>query len=455
MRGGSARLAGEGGTRFRVFSQSPFGKPDAVPETIEVSPPPGTIGAGPADERMYFVRPLGKSYPYGINIGPLGTPWLSMPPWTGAIAPPVEPGPDGHFDHLEVGTPEFEGAHLFGIIRFVMDVWERHLGRPVRWHFGRDFERLQISVLPDWDNGQIGYGYLEMGTRRDRVTGVAKPYALNFDVVAHEVGHGLVYSEIGLPALDEGGEYFGLHEAVADWVALISALHFPSVVRSILRQTRGNLYTFNEFNRFAEFSENEQIRVASNYLTLGDFERGWSDEHVLSQPLSGALFDIFVDMFHEALVETGVIDRGLEDLADVMLDAPEREPEMQAEFDRAYARDPLGFVFAIEETRDLLADLMVATWSRVAPGGLSYQEFADAMLAADMEITGGRLNEILISNYRWRRIGEVRAGPRVREPGEKSHIFSARSAVPEYQNAFRRMSYRERHAIARGGGLPL
>src|SRR5438874_8401346 len=33
-------------------------------------------------------------------------------------------------------------------------------------------------------------------------------------------------------------------------------------------------------NRFAEFSPNSQIRLASNYLKLSDFEQGWSDEHV-------------------------------------------------------------------------------------------------------------------------------------------------------------------------------
>jgi len=299
---------------------------------------------------MFFVRPIGKRHPYGINIGPLGTPWLSMPPWTGPIARPVEPSAEGHFDHLAVGTDAFEAAHLFGVTRFVMDVWERYLGHPIRWHFERDFDRLAISTLPGWDNGQIGYGYLEMGTRRSR-DGEIKPYALNFDVVAHELGHGLIYSEIGLPTLGEGGEYFGLHEAVADWVALTSALHFPSLVQSVLNETSGNLYTYNEFNRFAEFAPNEQIRVASNYLTLADFEHGWTDEHVLSQPLSGALFDIFVDIFHEALVEIGAIDRGLEDLADITQNRPDLEPQLQAEFDAAYARDPEPFVFAMENAR--------------------------------------------------------------------------------------------------------
>jgi hypothetical protein len=442
------------GTRFRVFPQPPFGRPDAVPETIEVSAPPGGIGAGPSDDRMFFVRPIGKRYPYGVHTGPLGTPFLTLPPWTGPIAPPVEPGPDGHFDHFEVGTPEFEAAHLFGVTRFVMDVWERYLGHPIRWHFERDFPRLQLSILPEWDNGQIGYGYLEVGSAQRR-DGKILPFALNFDVIAHEVGHGIIYSEVGLPALDaESGEYFGFHEAAADWVAMIAALHFPSVVHDLLEETSGNLYTNNEFNRFSEFSANEQIRVASNYMKLSDFEDGWRDEHKLSEPLSGALFDIFVDMFHEILVETGAIDRSLEDLSDITLNRPELENQMQAEFDGAYARNREGFAFALIEARDLMGEILVDSWRTLSPDSLHFAGFADRMIAADKSITGGRLNSILVTNFWWRDIGLVTSGPRLGPPKSTSHAFSARIAVPTPELSIRRLSYRERHKLARNGTKP-
>src|SRR4051812_15076895 len=384
MPGGKAASA-TSGTRFRVFPQPPFADPGIAPETIEVSSPAGSIGAGPADDRMYFVRPLGKRYPYGVNIGPLGTPWLFMPPWQGPIAPPVEPGPEGHFDHLQPGTDEFEAAHLFGVTRFVMDVWERYLGRPIQWHFARHFDHLELSILPGWDNAQMGYGYLEAGSIRRR-DGQELPFALNFDVIAHELGHAIIYSEVGMPNLEaESGEYFGFHEAAADWVALITALHFPSVVDRLLKASSGNLYTYNEFNRFSEFSKNEQIRVSSNYLKLSDFSRGWTDEHELSRPLTGALFDLFVDIFHETLVEIGAIDRDLEDLADITLNRPQYEPELQSEFDRAYASDHASFVFALEEARDLLGEMLVAAWKRLPPDDLSYAQFGDTLLGADEE----------------------------------------------------------------------
>src|SRR6185369_15108253 len=101
--------------------------------------------------------------------------------------------------------------------------------------------------------------------------------------------------------------------------------------------------------------------------------------------------------------------------------------------------------------RDLMSELFVAAWRLIAPGDLSYLDFADAMLAADAGLTGGRLNSLLINNFRWRDIGEVRAGPRLRPPGRRSHSHSARSVLPQYQEAFHKMGYRERHMLVRQG----
>ena len=62
MRGGGRATGSTGGTRFRVFPQPPFADPSALPEIIEVSSPAGSIGPGPADERMYFVDLPGYGY---------------------------------------------------------------------------------------------------------------------------------------------------------------------------------------------------------------------------------------------------------------------------------------------------------------------------------------------------------------------------------------------------------
>ncbi|HVG81309.1 MAG TPA: hypothetical protein VNB28_03405, partial [Methylomirabilota bacterium] len=147
------------GTRFRIFPQAPFLHPELLPEIVAVSKPPGSIGPGPADDRIYVIDPIGKGAPYGL-MPELGPTVLYLPPWSGAIRPPALPGPDGHFDHLPVGTPDFALAHLYGTTRFVMDVWERYLGGTIPWHFQRHFRRLEITILPTLDNARAGYGYM-------------------------------------------------------------------------------------------------------------------------------------------------------------------------------------------------------------------------------------------------------------------------------------------------------
>src|ERR671918_156516 len=231
----------------------------------------------------------------------------TSPPWRGPIAPPVLPDRAGHFDYLEPGVPGFEAAHVFGCIRFALDVWEGYFGRPVPWHFRHEFDRLEIVLLPGFGNAHTGLGYLEVGSYFTP-TGEAVPFSLNFDIIAHEVGHLIIYSEIGQPTdLSAVGEYYGFHESAADLVAIIAATHFDSVVDGLLANTRGNLYVLNRLNRIGEVSANSQIRLASNSVRLAAFANGWRGEHELSLPLTGAAFDILVDVFHEHLLERGAI----------------------------------------------------------------------------------------------------------------------------------------------------
>ena len=62
--------------------------------------------------------------------------------FTGPANAPILPGPDGHFDHFEVGTRGFNAAHMYGTLRFVLDIWESYFERKVEWHFSKHFARL-------------------------------------------------------------------------------------------------------------------------------------------------------------------------------------------------------------------------------------------------------------------------------------------------------------------------
>jgi hypothetical protein len=436
------------GTRFRLFPQAPFLAPDREPVQVIVNSRPGTIGPGPSDDRLYVIKPIGKQHPYGVLIGPYGTPYLSLPPWRGPIETPAMPDPCGHFDYIPVGTVQFAQAHVFGVVRFVLNVWETYFGRRIGWHFASDLRRLEVVILPTLENARMGYGYLEVGSVRNE-NGFIADFSLNFDVIAHEVGHLLLYRILGLPVSQiTQKEYFGFQESAADTIGLISALHFDTMIKDLLTETRGNLYTFNELNRFAELSQNEQIRLASNDVKLSRFEYGWVDEHDLSEPLTGAIFDILVDIFQETLVDRGLISRKTARLSNMVRSNPDYEPIIQAAFDATYPLAPDAFRLALTEARDTTGQLLAETWKRLGPDFLSFEDVGNNMLAMDQLLTAGRYNRPIAESFAWREIGKVKVGPHL-APSDASHALSSRTIVPGITRLIPKMSLRERFVLAR------
>ncbi|TGV72909.1 hypothetical protein EN788_72720, partial [Mesorhizobium sp. M2D.F.Ca.ET.145.01.1.1] len=89
--------------------------------------------------------------------------------------------------------------------------------------------------------------------------------------------------------------------------------------------------------------------------------------HALSQPLTGAVFDILVDVFHESLVARGLISPEAENLADLAEIDPAAELPIQEVFDRDFARNPEGFVEALLDARDIVGTYLAETLWALAP----------------------------------------------------------------------------------------
>jgi hypothetical protein len=434
------------GTRFRLFVQSPFAEAGDEPEIVTVSSPRGTVGAGPSDERMFVIEPVGKKWPYGVNRAPLGTPFVYLPQWKGRRVAPAAPDEDGNFDYLTPDMPGFEAAHAFGSVRFTLDVWENYLGEPLDWHFSESFEKLEISILPQWDNARYGYGFLEIGSQFEK-DGSVLPFTLDFDIIAHEVGHAIIFSILGVPDDNaEFPEYEGFHEAFSDCVSLIAAMHFPSVIGKVLDETSGNLYRSNRIARFSEFPGNRQIRNANNTRTMYEFVDGFKNEHDLSEPLTGATFDILADIFQEILLERELISAEAEELAETVEFGGAESTELQDAFDRAYADDSEGFAEALVDARDIIGSYLTETLWDLDPDFLDYGDVVEAMLAVDERETGGRFAEIIDRNFERRGIGIVHAGPRL-EPKRYSRLPSRRTVVPRDRLWLPKMAYRERFAL--------
>ena len=440
------------GTRFRLFPQSPFHTAFRQPETVWISPPAGTVSPGPSDGRMYVIDPIGKPVAYGVAEDRHGRTAYLLPPWLGPVHAPAQPNEDGHFDHIPVESREFEAAHLFGAVRRTLDVWEGYFGHRIDWHFSRDFDRLELVLQRNLEeNAFMGYGFLEVGVHHGR-DGRVEPFSLNFDVIAHEVGHCIVYAIVGVPdPHSANAEYYGFHESAADLVALVTALHFDTVTDELLNTTHGNLYTLNLVNRIAELSSNDQIRLAANPLSLLDFVSGWRDEHALAQPLTGAMFDILVDIFHEELKARGLITERQEDLSDRLEDFPGYHRIMQPIFDEAFAAAPDGFRSALVSARDTLGYYLAETWRRLSPDNLSYADVGRTLFAVDRILNSGRFKSIIGVNLARRAIGKARPGPWLPPPNANSHFDLPRTfMVPMRPSGLKqRRSYWERYQLAR------
>ena len=398
-----------GGTRFRIYPQAPFAATWGKPMEIELSPPAGSLGEGPHDGRMCVIQPEGKNWSYGeliLRDAPARAP---LPPWRGPCAAPARPGPDGGFAHLEPEDPAFDQAHAYACVRLALDVWEGYLGRVVPWHFGRHL--LEIGLLGQtYRNGEVGWGWLELGwdLSPDRPP---HAFARNLDVIAHEVGHLIVYGTVGEPAPDRmGAEYAGFQESFADLAALLVAAHLDPVVDQVMQRSRGNLYGANELNRLGELSSTTQIRIASNATKMSEFTLGWVDEHDLSEPLTGAVFDLLLDIYQAHLVERGLIPRALAELADERAHLRAFALTIQAEYDRWYPRAPEEFRNAFCDARDLLGGWLAHMLFRLRPDQLTYVAVRDLLLEADGLQQAGFAARIRAC-FSWRGIGAVRLGP--------------------------------------------
>ena len=241
----------------------------------------------------------------------------------------------------------------------------------------------------------------------------------------------MVYSEVGLAR-----SLIVARMSIGDftnplriwWSGFVAALRFSG--NGLLDRTRGNLYTYNVLSRMGELSPEVQIRTAAMMFGCRCFSVGWRDEHLLSQPLTGAFFDIFVDIFHENLLDHGLIGPDVEDLSDQLLATPDYAPVMQVLFDQAYGRNPDGFWDALLLTRDTLGTYLADTWMRLDASHLSYIHVANSFEDVDREISGGRYRRLIRGNFDMRDIGQVRVGPQLTPLGKHSHVNSVRTQVP-------------------------
>ncbi|WP_245436944.1 hypothetical protein [Mesorhizobium helmanticense] len=391
---GDARNASQdsmsGGTRFLLFPQAPHVSGYERPETVWLSTPPGQIRAGPEDSRMYVRDPILEKQPYEFPY---------LPPFVGDVVAPAEPDYEGHFDQIPVGSRQFLAAHAFASVSRVLDIWESYVGKPVAWHFADTYERLEIIPLVDWENAQSGYGFLELG-REFEDSARGHPYALNFDVIAHEVGHAIQFSLYGMPWNGlAAGDFAAFHEASSDLISLMSFLHFDSGMDRLLRHSQANLLVLNELNRIAELTGDRQLRLASNARKMSEVS---AEVHDRSRPFTGAVFDTLVEVYHAGLVQQDLADARLlgVDLKDIDASAIDRISAYTA---RAYRARPFLFKSELVRARDEVCLALARAWVLLDSNDLTFANAAETILDTADRVSPA-LAKSFEGNFVWREI---------------------------------------------------
>ena len=265
----------------------------------------------------------------------------------------------------------------------------------MRWWHAAIRPQLELVSLVDWDNAQSGLGFIELGGKPND-EGEMRLFGLNFDVVAHETGHAILFSVMGVPPEGPSAAFLSFHESFSDLISLISLLHLPTVAETVLRQTRGNLYALNMVSRIGEMSQTEQIRVADNVTTMDevadvvlDPSGEWIDldgrgrnAHAVAQPLTGAVFDVLVELFQDGLVRRRAIPADLDARGWGRTQVERQMGRLEQASRAGMAAAARDFAWALDRARDLVGLAMQDVMRGLAPEEVSFDRVASVFTQA-------------------------------------------------------------------------
>ncbi|MDA8050862.1 MAG: hypothetical protein M0002_12795 [Rhodospirillales bacterium] len=440
MRAGPRQAAG---TMFRLYPAYADGF--AEPERVELSPPAGSLRPGPADGAMATVNPLRKDRPYD----PPGY----MPPYRGPVHHPALPDAGGHFDTIPVESEQFLAAHTYGSVRRTLDIWEAELGHRIVWWHADFLPLLELIPMVQWANAHSGPGFLEMG-RQPTASGGIAPFCLDYDVLAHETGHAILFSQIGTP---EAGtvtrEFLAFHESFADLIAIIGILHFRAVAAHVLRETEGDLYRPSDASRIGIISRTEQIRMATSAATMADVadvelapDGSWIDpsgqhrnQHAIAEPLTGAVFDILVEFYQDALVRQGLIAPAADARGWTRQEVARDGALLDRAFADAFARFEPLFRAALDRARDLVAACIAHVMLTLKPETLTFARVTARFLEAAAAQGEAPLMPALLGQFLRRGIDPRPHLEIAVRPGRVRRLSRARGRliVPEAPNRVR------------------
>lgn len=296
----------------------------------------------------------------------------------------------------DIYSPGFIQVSVLGAILKTMRLFERPevLGRPITWAFGAP----QLLVIPragDWANAfyersSHSLQFFSFTNPNDETQTVHT--SLSRDIVAHETAHAIIDGIA--PALYDAvtPQSLALHEALADLVALITAVGSYNLRHGVLDQTQGNIRDSTVFSSLApEFGAaldreggSSALRNLHNETALKPSMR---EPHELSTVLSGALYAVLLQLYDDVWQQENL------------------------DLTRAH--------YALSVAAIVFGRLVFRAIDFLPPGEVSFADYGRALVAAERSATGAVRPEIatLVDEFRKRGIIAKNSGLEVNRDG--------------------------------------
>lgn len=280
------------GSKLRIWKQDPSVKGMELPRTVYVHT---QVSDGPSDSQI-TIQGI-PSVPADLNRDFL-----------------LEPA---------ANVDAFDAVHTYTIVRQVLTMYQRALGKKMVWEWNTDGSEETIKVFPHAGEAENAYYSRDEKALKffyftpPRNSGLtAKVYTCrSIDVVAHEAGHAVLDSLKPEWLLFSSPAQTGaLHESFGDLTSLFLILSQMDQVEYIVAQTKADLHQKNILAQLAEefglaFNMTNGLRNADNDFKLSEVTQ---EVHHLSQVFTGAVFDVIADLF------TAGRDPYIRDSADVL-----------------------------------------------------------------------------------------------------------------------------------------
>lgn len=201
----------------------------------------------------------------------------------------------------------FDAAHTYAIVRKVLIMYERVLGKRIKWAWNSDTNSEPLQVYPHANLGRWAYYERDLKSIRFQYYYIPDHMPIftcrSLDVVSHETGHAIFDAlkpewSVSEPRRGISLEIGAIQESLADLTSMFLILSQLDLVEYIITETKADLNY--EKNILAVWWEQlEEIgymgpRSAINDLKLSE---AGTQVHRISEVFTGAVYGILADIF--------------------------------------------------------------------------------------------------------------------------------------------------------------